>query len=646
MRRYAVLSVFVFLLSLFVSCSLIEPSEKKASLAIGLNVSLPESSFLQANSASHLLQFDEEPHIEDEEFNSIEYTADVTITWDGGVSMGSGKIKKVMMEEEGRSGNKASGTVAVLNLPMDKTLFAKIEIKDSDGEVLYSANKTLILAGEITPVTIDLAYSVDADGSINLKPETTELLIKAEYGTQKDSDTSIETFNIEDGKELVFTCLNVDGTKITENVTYEWRINGTNLNDDSTEDYDDTDSIAFNPKQCALVDIGGKNTVECFVKYAYVSSAKTVSCSRKFSFDFIEADGAQYIYPISAGSGELYCFDTKTKISSYLSSSNSYALKNDGTFAILHNDDEGNPVIDEYSYQNGVYSESLTTSLSELGLSTVIKIAYATDGVLWIYGCDSSYNFKLIKKTSSENKTIDIDFKNGGFAIAGNYFVYISVNNYDTPISLCYRKITEDSEGNISIDGTIVDEIQKSDFLENRTCNIAGIYPVLDTETNEYKLYVLLNFKKSESLGLIILTGGVAVAELTDTGFVFEKESDGETIKIYGMISLDDEDSYSEWSFSSISKRVVAVPTAENESYSFFNPLGFYAIKEDELYIPDAGIYQKKDSDYSCFKYKSRIMKFNLKTKTASVATENPSIVIEVPSSSSGDPLNGCTYEK
>ena len=77
MRRYAVLSVFVFLLSLFVSCSLIEPSEKKASLAIGLNVSLPESSFLQANSASHLLQFDEEPHIEDEEFNFIEYTADV-----------------------------------------------------------------------------------------------------------------------------------------------------------------------------------------------------------------------------------------------------------------------------------------------------------------------------------------------------------------------------------------------------------------------------------------------------------------------------------------------------------------------------------------------------------------------------------------
>lgn len=643
MRRYAVLSVFVFLLSLFVSCSLIEPSEKKASLAIGLNVSLPESSFLQANSASHLLQFDEEPHIEDEEFNSIEYTADVTITWDGGVSMGSGKIKRSKWQEELGDGNKASGTVAVINLPMNKTLFALIEIKDSDGDVLYSANKTLILAGEVTPITIDLAYSVDADGSINLKPETTELLIKAEYGTQKDSDTSIETFNIEDGKELVFTCLNADGTKITENVTYEWRINGTNLNDDSTEDYDDTDSIAFNPKQCALVDIGGKNTVECFVKYAYVSSAKTVSCSRMFAFNFTEADSAQYIYPKKAGSGELYCYDTRTKTSSYFIDSNLYAFK-DSTFTFLDSEyDSGtwrNKII-EYSYQNGVYAESGSTFLSDLELDSGYRFTYATDGELWIYGKNTSNTTGFLIRSSSGNKFIAKTIENNGIAIAGNYLVYISSSG-----SLCYKKITEDSDGNISIEDSDVGEILKSEFLENRTCNIAGIYPVLDTETNKNKLYVLLNFKKSESVGLIILTGGVAVAELTDTGFVFEKESDGETIKIYGMISLDDEDSYSEWSFSSISKRVVAVPTAENENYSFFNPLGFYAIKEDELYIPDAGIYQKKDSDYSCFKYKSRIMKFNLKTKTASVATENPSIVIELPSSSSGDPLNGCTYEK
>lgn len=645
MRRYAVLSVFVFLLSLFVSCSLIEPSEKKASLAIGLNVSLPESSFLQANSASHLLQFDEEPHIEDEEFNSIEYTADVTITWDGGVSMGSGKIKRSKWQEELGDGNKASGTVAVINLPMNKTLFALIEIKDSDGDVLYSANKTLILAGEVTPITIDLAYSVDADGSINLKPETTELLIKAEYGTQKDSDTSIETFNIEDGKELVFTCLNADGTKITENVTYEWRINGTNLNDDSTEDYDDTDSIAFNPKQCALVDIGGKNTVECFVKYTYVSSAKTVSCSRMFAFNFTEADSEQYIYPKSTGSGELYCYDTRTKTSSYFIDLNLYAFK-DSTFTFLDSEYDSDSStyrdkIIEYSYQNGVYAESGSTFLSDLELDSGYRFTYATDGELWIYGKNTSGTKGFLIRSSSGNKFIAKTIDNSGIAIVGNYLVYISSSE-----SLCYIKITEDSDGNISIDDTIIGEISKSGFLENRTCNIAGLYPVLDTATNKYKLYVLLNFKKSESLGLIILTGGVAVAELTDTGFVFEKESDGETIKIYGMISLDDEDSYSEWSFSSISKRVVAVPTAENESYSFFNPLGFYAIKEDELYIPDAGIYQKEDSDYSCFKYKSRIMKFNLKTKTASVATENPSIVIEVPSSSSGDPLNGCTYEK
>lgn len=628
MRRYAVLSVFVFLLSLFVSCSLIEPSEKKASLAIGLNVSLPESSFLQANSASHLLQFDEEPHIEDEEFNSIEYTADVTITWDGGVSMGSGKIKRSNWQEELGDGNKASGTVAVINLPMNKTLFALIEIKDSDGDVLYSANKTLILAGEVTPITIDLAYSVDADGSINLKPETTELLIKAEYGTQKDSDTSIETFNIEDGKELVFTCLNADGTKITENVTYEWRINGTNLNDDSTEDYDDTDSIAFNPKQCALVDIGGKNTVECFVKYAYVSSAKTVSCSRMFAFNFTEADSAQYIYPKKAGSGELYCYDTRTKTSSYFIDPNLYAFK-DSTFTFLDSEYDSDTgtysyKIIEYSYVNGVYSETSSTPISNYELSSASKAAYDTDGYLWIYGKNGENNNCFLKIMGSEYKSVTYTISNSRFAIADKYFVYV-----DTDDQTLNCKQINYTEGNPSFDTEIIDS--KTITALGKTCYIVGIYPVKNGDI--YKIYVLVNFidyangLSAEEGSTDTITGGIAVAAITETGFDFDKNVNN-SIKIYGIATADTVSDLKQAPDKTIK---LIIPTPENEKCQFYNPLGFYAIKEDELYIPDTGIYQKEDSDYNCAKYKSRIMKFDLKEKTVSVAMEDPSIVITLP---------------
>ena len=628
MRRYAVLSVFVFLLSLFVSCSLIEPSEKKASLAIGLNVSLPESSFLQANSASHLLQFDEEPHIEDEEFNFIEYTADVTITWDGGVSMGSGKIKRAKWQEEHGDGNKASGTVAVINLPMNKTLFALIEIKDSDGDVLYSANKTLILAGEVTPVTIDLAYSVDADGSINLKPETTELLIKAEYGTQKDSDTSIETFNIEDGKELVFTCLNADGTKITENVTYEWRINGTNLNDDSTEDYDDTDSIAFNPKQCALVDIGGKNTVECFVKYAYVSSAKTVSCSRMFAFNFTEADSAQYIYPKKAGSGELYCYDTRTKTSSYFIDPNLYAFK-DSTFTFLDSEYDSDSStysykIIEYSYVNGVYSETSSTPISNYGLSSASKAAYDTDGYLWIYGKNGENKDCFVKIMGSEYKSVTYTISNSRFAIADKYFVYV-----DTDDQTLNCKQINYTEGNPSFDTEIIDS--KTITALGKTCYIVGIYPVKNGDI--YKIYVLVNFidyangLSAEEGSTDTITGGIAVAAITETGFDFDKNVNN-SIKIYGIATADTVSDLKQAPDKTIK---LIIPTPENEKCQFYNPLGFYAIKEDELYIPDTGIYQKEDSDYNCAKYKSRIMKFDLKEKTVSVAMEDPSIVITLP---------------
>ena len=633
MRRYAVLSVFVFLLSLFVSCSLIEPSEKKASLAIGLNVSLPESSFLQANSASHLLQFDEEPHIEDEEFNSIEYTADVTITWDGGVSMGSGKIKRAKWQEEHGDGNKASGTVAVINLPMNKTLFALIEIKDSDGDVLYSANKTLILAGEVTPITIDLAYSVDADGSINLKPETTGLLIKAEYGTQKDSDTSIETFNIEDGKELVFTCLNADGTKITENVTYEWRINGTNLNDDSTEDYNDTDSIAFNPKQCALVDIGGKNTVECFVKYAYVSSAKTVSCSRMFAFNFTEADSTQYIYPKKAGSDELYIYDCTMKNSYEFFSSNLYAFK-DSTFTFLdseYDSDSGNDIdkIIEYSYVNGVYSETSSTPISNYGLTSASKAAYDTDGYLWIYGQNSESNYCFVKIMGSEYKSVTYTISNSRFAIADKYFVYVNTNGNSEQTLNCMQ--INYTEGTPSFDTEIIDS--KTITALGKTCYIVGIYPVKNGDI--YKIYVLVNFidysngMSAEEGSTDTITGGIAVATITETGFDFDKNVNN-SIKIYGIATAD---TVSDLKMAPDKTIKLIIPTPENEKCQFYNPLGFYAIKEDELYIPDTGIYQKVDSDYNCAKYKSRIMKFNLKEKTVSVAMEDPSIVITLPGS-------------
>ena len=84
-------------------------------------------------------------------------------------------------------------------------------------------------------------------------------------------------------------------------------------------------------------------------------------------------------------------------------------------------------------------------------------------------------------------------------------------------------------------------------------------------------------------------------------------------------------------------------PYGENVDNSFYNPLGFLAIKDDELYITDAGIYKEEDSDYKHCKLKSRIVKFNLKQKVISGAIENSSIVIDVPSSS--DALSGIKFD-
>lgn len=435
MRRYAVLSVFVFLLSLFVSCSLIEPSEKKASLAIGLNVSLPESSFLQANSASHLLQFDEEPHIEDEEFNSIEYTADVTITWDGGVSVGSGKIKRSNRQEELGDGNKASGTVAVINLPINKTLFALIEIKDSDGDVLYSANKTLILAGEVTPITIDLAYSVDADGNLVVKPLASELNLIVEYDGQTNSP-----YALSDNKPMIITCLDADN-KVLQGVTYEWTINGTALSDGEDFNNENLNAIEFIPAQNCLIDLKSTNYIECLVKY---SDGSVISGRLEVEFDFTPSAGEQYLYIKNIGNNSynIYSYDAITHMSGSFQGADKFAFSKNNDFVCLVTPTSGDFAITEYSYENDAYTKKDETQNWNEIFGSVTELAYDTNGNLWIYGSSSEGGNKLIRRESSGVIT---DVSLGSFtgsiekiAVFNDYFVYT------TSSSIAYRKILKD----------------------------------------------------------------------------------------------------------------------------------------------------------------------------------------------------------
>lgn len=627
MRRYAVLSVFVFLLSLFVSCSLIEPSEKKASLAIGLNVSLPESSFLQANSASHLLQFDEEPHIEDEEFNFIEYTADVTITWDGGVSMGSGKIKRSKWQEELGDGNKASGTVAVINLPMNKTLFALIEIKDSDGDVLYSANKTLILAGEVTPITIDLAYSVDADGNLVVKPLASELNLIVEYDGQTNSP-----YALSDKKPMIITCLDADN-KVLQGVTYEWTINGTALSDGEDFNNENLNAIEFVPEQNCLIDLKSTNYIECLVKYA---DGSFISSRVEVEFNFTPSAGEQYLYIKDNGNNSpkynIYSYDAITHMSGSFQGADKFAFSKNNDFVCLVTPTSGDFVITEYSYENDAYTKKDETQNWNEIFGSVTELAYDTNGNLWIYGSSSEGGNKLIRRESSGVIT---DVSLGSFtgsiekiAVFNDYFVYT------TSSSIAYRKILNES-GVYSIDETDVDS-KTIDSLKTGgiTPTVKGLYPYVDSNGKSI-LYILLNGVSYPTEGPLYFTGYIAIAELTaENGFSFSEER-------VGSISLSTP-SYT-WD-TYYNQYDVYSPYGENVDNSFYNPLGFLAIKDDELYITDAGIYKEEDSDYNHNKLKSRIVKFNLKQKVISGTIENSSIVIDIPSSAS-DALSGIKFD-
>ena len=626
MRRYAVLSVFVFLLSLFVSCSLIEPSEKKASLAIGLNVSLPESSFLQANSASHLLQFDEEPHIEDEEFNFIEYTADVTITWDGGVSMGSGKIKRAKRQEELGDGNKASGTVAVINLPMNKTLFALIEIKDSDGDVLYSANKTLILAGEVTPITIDLAYSVDADGNLVVKPLASELNLIVEYDGQTNSP-----YALSDNKPMIITCLDADN-KVLQGVTYEWTINGTALSDGEDFNNENLNAIELIPAQNCLKDLKSTNYIECLVKY---SDGSVISGRLEVEFDFTPSAGEQYLYIKNTSENSpkynIYSYDAITHMSGSFQGADKFAFSKNNDFVCLVTPTSGNFAITEYSYENDAYTKKDETQNWNEIFGSVTELAYDTNGDLWIYGSSSEGGNKLIRRESSGAIT---EVSLGSFtssinkiAVFDNYFVYTTLS------SIAYRKILNESEV-YSIDETDVDSMTIDSLKTGGiTPTVKGLYPYVDSNGKSI-LYILLNGAAYPSEGPLYFTGYIAFAELTaENGFTLSEDR-------VGSISLSTPsctwDTYS-------NQYNVYSPYGENVDNSFYNPLGFLAIKDDELYITDAGIYKEEDSDYKHCKLKSRIVKFNLKQKVISGAIENSSIVIDVPSSS--DALSGIKFD-
>lgn len=628
MRRYAVLSVFVFLLSLFVSCSLIEPSEKKASLAIGLNVSLPESSFLQANSASHLLQFDEEPHIEDEEFNSIEYTADVTITWDGGVSMGSGKIKRSKWQEELGDGNKASGTVAVINLPMNKTLFALIEIKDSDGDVLYSANKTLILAGEVTPITIDLAYSVDADGNLVVKPLTSELNLIVEYDGQTNSP-----YALSDNKPMIITCLDADN-KVLQGVTYEWTINGTALSDGEDFNNENLNAIEFIPAQNCLIDLKSTNYIECLVKY---SDGSVISGRLEVEFDFTPSAGEQYLYIKNTSENSpkynIYSYDAITHMSGSFQGADKFAFSKKNDFVCLVTPTSGNFAITEYSYENGAYiKKDETQSWNEI-FSSVTELAYDTNGNLWIYGSSAEGGNKLIRRESSGDIT---DVSLGSFtesidkiAVFNDYFVYT------TDSSIAYREISN-TAGVLSIGDTDVDSRNINYFkTDDIGQTITDIYPYINSDGKPI-LCILLKGEievQDYENGIFKygLTGCVVVVKLENSGFEFKLNND--SIIMYGGISME-EPSYT-WDFGS-EVFDVYLPYGENVKNSFYYPQGFFAIKDDELYIPDAGIYQEEDSDYKRLKYKSRIMKFNLQNFSVTPVLEDQAIVMEIPASGGG----------
>lgn len=622
MRRIIAISVFILFVCSIVSCSLLEPSEKKGSMLIELNIAMPEKSASRGDP-------NEEPYNEFE--NAIPYSAEVVITWDGGVTAGSGTVEK------SAESNKSRGSVAVMNVPLDKTLSVSLKIKDSDGDVLYSASKALVLSVSLASFNMNLECTVDVNGKVVIQGEKSEFKIRTEYASQIDKDE----FDLIPENEIKFTCFNADGSEVAGNVEFEWHLNGGMLEGHEK-------SISFDPYTQTLIDLDGKNCIECFLIY---SSGAQVSVAKSFTFNFdpdnVKAD--QYFSPGSEN--RIAFFDrltgsvTKlTEVDRILTSFEKTIAPDNSIFVAYSKLDENDSrvaFIEKWEYSDGKYKKAGQCNITESypDLQIVKAIAYESGtsagsstakGYVWVYGYNpDNSNVQLVRCNEAFGEYFPVSNADSVLpyseiyyiAVAKNYLIVFKSDGHSEKKIFKYT-VTTDTPASITVQ-TGPTEISL-DLTENYSgYDVVDLYPV--TKTSGVELYILLDkFTSGENISSgKYLTGGILTATVTDDAIT--------SGSLYGGVE-DIEDNVVYWNFPD-GMHPVCSPYGSNMDSAFFYPTGFYAIKDDELYIFDIAVYQEEGSDYGCLKRKRRYMKFNLSSKVLSKAFEANSINESLPTS-------------
>lgn len=620
MRRNVVLSVFCLFICLLVSCSLIEPSEKKGIFALGLNFELPQNAVAESRGLSR----DGEDYNEHEHEHSITYTASVSVAWDGGGAGSEGSLTKTMGQKS------ASGNIVVLGIPYGKTLTVNLKIKDSDGDVLYNGTTTTTLQSSI-PITIDLKYSenLDLDCDIDIKynaPLSSDIKLVAEYNNADVSDEPVSLLSITEGAEITFTCLDSDGKPLSEEEVYyySWYLNGTQISGT-------TSSVSINPYTQKLIDLSKKNYVECVVSYR--EDSKKLSCVKEFSFDFTDSfELINVIYPVgdclSGASYSLNQYNPVFKLDENI-------IESVRKFAVNPNSNDIYAVTEDSVLHKIKYSSEESNSEYELtGLEDIYAMTVGFDGKIWIAAGENVevsyihayYDFQTeLREYYKLESPADV----GPASITAIAAEKLGNDDYlvvaykplvnDGSYVQVYKVIEDPDDSDSKILTTVGESVNVSDICDG--CHTVNDMAFIDVGSSP-KLCVLLNGSSLNTTAkTIYCRGAVALGEINANPDSGESGISFETA-VYGLI--DPESSNAKWSYKAPDDYTAYFPCGEQESSCFFAATKIIGINGDSVYIADDGACQEEDDlGMKCGTNKDRIMEFNPQTNTVSVYAED-----------------------
>lgn len=645
MRRNVVLSVLCLFIYLLVSCSLVESSEEKGVFALGLNFAMPQNAVAESRGLSRdgeEVNHDEDYQGNEEDWNSIEYTAVVNVIWDGGGSVSTGTLKKVPGQKT------AKGDIVVLGVPYEKSLTVNLQIKDSDGDVLYSGTTTTSLKNS-TPIEINLSYSEDLDLDLDLKIKykailSSDIKLVAKYNNTAVSEEPISLLDKSKGAEITFTCLDSEGNPIPDDEvsSYSWYLNGESISGT-------TSSISIDPYAQKLLDLGEKNYIECVVTYN--EGNKKLACVKGFSFDYTDSFELPFmIYPVgNCQSDDAYSLNQYNPVFKL----DENVIDNVQKFAVSPNSNDIYAVTGDYELtlnkikctSTDAYVKETEYSLPDINNVYAMTVGY--DDKIWIATGNNSREEYFVHAYDDSQTKLNEYYKLAYPAgVAPSSVIALAADKIGTDDYLIvayklsgadgsYIQVYKVEENPDAADSNILSPlgtpINVSEICEG--CHTLNDMMFVDSEGTS-KLCVLLNGSSHDTVSKEIYCCGAVVfgeintsatsATAENPGISFDLNLEGNADAL-GLINP--ESSNAKWSYKSLDDYTAYFPCEAQEDNCFFNATKIVALSGDSVYIADDGAYQQEDdSGIKCGTNKDRIMELNLKTKTISVYVEDLSM--------------------